>query len=235
MRKKIYKPINANTIDFTDLFNLQINDKVKVGELNQYGIVEDIYCGKNQYDYAIIKMEDDTTIEYPIINLYYKNILKDKSFYNDSKIYERKSMFLTPSEKKFYDYIKPKLPKDYEIFPQVNLQTIINIREDKRRNEDLYRNPDFCIFKEGYFRKDINGNNNYQSLKDFKPILIIEINDKRHYTKENTIKRDESVKNILDKANIEIISFKNEEITEGNKDNIIKQILNVIKKNEKED
>jgi hypothetical protein len=108
--------------------------------------------------------------------------------YNNEK-YKIKEQYLTPTEVKFGNALKKIVTPMYLIYPQVPLSQIVEkISGSKYRNE-LYRVVDFCIFNAKY-----------------KPLVVIEINDNTHNTKERYI-RDMKVKEILDKANLPIITL----------------------------
>lgn len=101
-------------------------------------------------------------------------------------LYEVKPL-LTTSELAFYTKIE-ELNNNYVIVPQVNLASIINKIHGGYQNE-LYRNIDFGIF-----------------TKDFKLLLLIELNDNTHNSHKRK-ERDLKIKKILDDCNIKILYF----------------------------
>lgn len=146
-------------------------------ELNKNGLVI-LKDGKWQFD------------KDKIITKLFKN-----SYYNPSKNYSLKENLLTKYEKILYEILLRKLEPKYIAFPQINLQTIIQT-DTFHRNDELYRNLDFCIFEK----------------ETLKPILAIELNDVSHETKEFKKKRDDSVKNILQKARLPLLTIKNDDL-----------------------
>lgn len=105
--------------------------------------------------------------------------------------YKVKSSLMTRMEKEYYATIKAILPEEgYILQPQVNLATIINKISDERFQNELYRNIDFCIFD-----------------SDFKPLVLIEINDQTHNTEKSRQARDYKVKDICQSANIPLVTF----------------------------
>lgn len=108
--------------------------------------------------------------------------------------YKLKSHYMTTTEKMFYNNFCEILKNtDYIVIPQVNLATIIDKvsnNNDIWRSE-LFHNIDFCIFN-----KDT-----------FLPVLLIEINDNRHYSDWKVRKRDEKVENICKEVNLPFIKF----------------------------
>lgn len=72
---------------------------------------------------------------------------------------------MTNAEKDFYQKLKP-LEKKYKIIPQVNLGAIIEKKSSIKYRNELFRNIDYGIF-----------------TKDFKLLLLIELNDSSHIEK----------------------------------------------------
>lgn len=102
-------------------------------------------------------------------------------------IYKKRNL-MTTTELNFYNKFQ-ELEQEYKIVPQLNLGTIVEKQNKGYRNE-LFKNIDFAIFS-----------------KDFKELLLlIELNDETH-NKSNRRKRDKTVKEICNKANIKLITF----------------------------
>lgn len=98
---------------------------------------------------------------------------------------------MTKYEKYFYDIlIELEDELGVKIHPQVNLATILHKETNNRYISELFRNIDFTIF-----------NKDYNEL-----ILLIEINDNTHNSKDRII-RDKKVDIILDNADIKLIKF----------------------------
>ncbi len=95
--------------------------------------------------------------------------------------------FLTHTEYNFYQKIS-SLESNYRIIPQVNLASIVN-KKGKRFQNELFRNIDFGIF-----------------TKDFKLLLLIELNDSTHQ-QINRRDRDLKVQKILNDCGIKLIKF----------------------------
>ena len=108
---------------------------------------------------------------------------------NLDNVYVLKKSLLTNTEKKYFECFKTILPDCYIIQPQINLATVIDKISPSRYQSELFRNIDFGVF-------DLN----------YKPLLMIEINDSTH----NTFKRadrDVKVADICSKAGLPLISF----------------------------
>ena len=105
----------------------------------------------------------------------------------DSRYYLKDSL-LTNSEKEYFRVIDAYFGKDYRVLPQINLASVIE-KEGQGFRTELFRNVDFGIF-------DYN----------FRPILLIEINDNTHFRKDRQ-ERDESVAAILKKARLPLVTF----------------------------
>lgn len=104
-------------------------------------------------------------------------------------LYELKSSLMTDNEKEYYKCIKEVIPEGYSVQPQVNLASFIVKKDHSRFQNELYRNVDFLIIDE-----------------NFKPILIIEINDQTHFKHERKV-RDEKVEKICEEAGIPLMKL----------------------------
>lgn len=173
------------------------------------------YCGEECY-YELCKSCYDLSKEDLIIKNedgeWIKNVIKgnEYKFYDKTKRYSVKDNVLNNTEKRFYEYVKKNLKKKYTITPQVNLQTIIDT-DTNTRNDELYRNIDFCIFR----------------TKGYVPLLAIELNGRQHYSDTFWIERDKSIQKILESANLKLITIKNEELRIDKR--LIRKIYNKIK------
>lgn len=150
------------------------------GEITKYELCKDCYTlAKENF---IIKNDK---------GIWIKNVRKDNEykFYNENKEYKLKQEIMNEWEMRVYNLIKNNLPKKYSIIPQVNLQSIITTNSNKR-NDELYRNVDFAVFHS----------------KNFMPFLIIELNGQQHYTNEYYKERDKSVKQILEKVRLPLLT-----------------------------
>lgn len=127
------------------------------------------------------------------------------------KRYTKKESLLTDCEKHFYNVLNKNFNDNFNIIPQVPLSAIIS-KEKEYQNEyqnELNRIIDFGIF----------------SKTGFKPLLLIEINDKSHLQK-NRKQRDLKVNQICKEADIKLITFwTNYENTESY---IVKRIKEVL-------
>ncbi len=172
------------------------------GELTNYELCRDCYnLAKEE---IIIKNEKGVWV---------KNIRKgnEYKFYDENKEYVLKNEIMNEFEMRVYNIIKSSIPKRYSIIPQVNLQSIISTNSNKR-NDELYRNVDFALF---YSKK-------------FIPFLIIELNGQQHYTNAYNIERDKSVKQILDKVKLPLLTIDVKDIKVINDSSIRKLIKKVI-------
>lgn len=111
--------------------------------------------------------------------------------YNKNQ-YTTKTTLITECENKFYKILKDNFNDKYEIHPQIPLSSII---EKHKTFENQYQNELYRIIDFGIFSKDT-----------LKPLLLIEVNDKTHKTKERR-ERDSKIKEICDIANIELMTF----------------------------
>lgn len=108
---------------------------------------------------------------------------------SEEYLYSLKSKLITKSEQAYFEAIKASLPEGYNLFPQINLASFIVRTDDARYHNELFRNVDFLVTDEEY-----------------KPRIVIEINDQSHLEKERR-ERDEKVKSICDEAGIPLIKL----------------------------
>lgn len=143
-----------------------------------------------------------------------KNIVKgnEYKFFDPNKEYFLKQDILNEWEMRFFNLIRKKLPLKYTIIPQVNLQSIISTNTNTR-NDELYRNVDFALFYS----------------KTFKPFLIIELNGQQHYTNDYNKERDKSVKAILDRVQVPLLTIDIKDIKRLQDNSIQKIMSKVIK------
>ena len=121
-----------------------------------------------------------------------KNIRKgnEYKFYDEQKKYFLKTNLLNEFEMRYFNIIRKHISKKYLIIPQVNLQTIIDTDSNKRNNE-LYRNVDFVMYK----------------AKTYTPFLVIELNGQQHYNNEYVKERDKSVRKILNLVQLPLLTI----------------------------
>lgn len=104
-------------------------------------------------------------------------------------LYEKKVSLISKSEQKYYEVIKASVPKDYCVFPQINLSSFIDRVDDARYRNELFRNVDFLITDPNY-----------------SPMVVVEINDQTHLNSDRK-ERDEKVRKICEEAGIPIVKF----------------------------
>jgi hypothetical protein len=103
--------------------------------------------------------------------------------------YFAKPFFMTDCERNYYDALREVAGDGYIIHPQVNLASVVEKNSDAKYRNELFRNVDFGIFD-----------------KDYKLIVLIEINDATHNHADRR-ERDERVRDICKEAGIPIIMF----------------------------
>lgn len=145
---------------------------------------------------------------YKILCFLFPNVFQMVPIKEDAKITYISKNLLTKNEILFYNKIK-KIENygKYIVLPQINLASIIN-KDAKYRNE-LFRNIDYGIF-------------NYE----YKPLLLIELNDKTHKYKKRR-KRDIKINELCQKANLKLITFYSSYSNEENY--VINRILSKLK------
>lgn len=104
-------------------------------------------------------------------------------------LYNPKKTLITKSEQRYYQVILSVLKDNYYVFPQINLATFISKADKKKYHNELFRNVDFLV-----------------TDKEYKPLFVIEINDKTHNEPARR-ERDEKVKKICAEAGIPLVTF----------------------------
>ena len=102
-------------------------------------------------------------------------------------LYEVKPSIVTANEKQYLAAIQNSVGNEYYVLPQVSLAAIINRTDAARYRNELFRNVDFLV-------TDLN----------YKPRLIVEINDQTHNTPDRR-KRDERVAQICEEAGMPLL------------------------------
>lgn len=102
--------------------------------------------------------------------------------------YVVKDSLMTQTEYDYFKIINSYFGADYLILPQINLAAVIDKVGEGYRTE-LFRNADFGVFDYNY-----------------RPILLIEINDNTHFRKDR-IERDKKVNEICKKAKLPLVTF----------------------------
>ena len=121
----------------------------------------------------------------------------DNKMYQEGKLYVRRGL-LSKKERLVFDVVEKHLSKDYVVYPQGNLQAFIFTPNNKKCNDELFRNVDFVIY-----HKD-----------NLSPVIGIEVNDPRHDYDEYVKRRDVSVGKILECINVDFEFIKNSEVDE---------------------
>lgn len=105
-------------------------------------------------------------------------------------VFTKKEKLVTDNEKRFLDVIYKAMEivygKDFRVFPQVALSSIIQKKATKWRSE-LFRSVDFLV-----------------TSLDYRPLVVIEINDQSHDNKSR-IKRDNNLRAICREAELPIL------------------------------
>jgi len=116
-------------------------------------------------------------------------ILRYIAYKKSKPEYEVKQSLMSETEIQYYNILVALLGEEYLIYPQINLATVIDKKYPKGFRTELFRNADFGVF-------DCN----------FKPVLLIEINDNSHFRKDR-VERDERVLEICKSARLPLVTF----------------------------
>jgi very-short-patch-repair endonuclease len=121
------------------------------------------------------------------------NVEKIKAMYQ----YNAKKFLLTPSEHQFYDALGQAVGKDYRIFAQVHLPTIVDHKVVGQNWKAAFSH--------------INGKSVDFVLCDkdnISPLLAIELDDKSH-ERPDRIERDTEVERVLKQAGVPLLRIEN--------------------------
>jgi len=170
------------------------------------------YSGKINLCQECLNLAKEGYILY-INGKWIKNVKKgnEYKFYDETKTYTLKTTFLNKYELDFYNIVRHSLKSKFTIIPQVNLQTIVST-DTNTRNDELFRQLDFVIY--------------YAEI--FVPFLAIELNGQQHYTNEYWKERDKSVKSILDKIGLPLLTIDIKDLKNMTKKDIQTLITKVI-------
>ncbi len=102
--------------------------------------------------------------------------------------YVVKESLMTKTEYEYFKIINAYFGDEYLVIPQINLAAVIDKIGEGYRTE-LFRNADFGVFDYNY-----------------RPILLIEINDNTHFRKDR-MERDKKVAEICKKARLPLVTF----------------------------
>lgn len=144
---------------------------------------------KNYFDYSKYNMEEITkSLDAIIANRQIHN--KEIEYKCEEQKYKAKESIISKTEEYFWKILKSLYEDKYIITPQVNLATIIDKTKDNYYRNDLFRNIDFVIF----------------TKIDYKPKVLIEINDATHNEPKRQY-RDIKIKEIIKEAGYPLITF----------------------------
>ncbi len=124
--------------------------------------------------------------------------------------YKKKASLMSESEKILYANLLVAVGKEYDIFPQIALLSLVDkITQASYRNE-LFRIVDFAVC----------------NRTSGAPMLVIELNDASH-NREDRKARDEKVKCILERAGLPLLTLTLDEIYAPD---LKKKVFSAIKK-----
>ena len=172
------------------------SNNIKVTDIKINKTEESINTKPNEPNFILINKEEPKINNQQTYNIQREYSIKinkniNNNYTKTNKTYEKKSL-LTDFEKYFYNILKNNFEYKYIVQAQIPLNQII----EKHKNNnweyanELNRTIDFGLFDK----------------TTLEPILMIEINDKTH-KQAKRYKRDIKVRNILNEANIPLLTF----------------------------
>lgn len=174
----LYGKIKTNTIR-----SLSMKCKVCGVESGKYPLCRS--CNIKKEKGEIIKCEKCGNWHYTKAPCPIPTLVTDDGKY----LYDIRKTLISKSEQGFFNAIKSSIPDGYQVFPQINLASIIDRTDDARFHNELFRNVDFLV-----------------TDTEYTPKFIIEINDQTHLNNERK-ERDEKVQKICEEAGIPILKL----------------------------
>jgi len=109
--------------------------------------------------------------------------------------FSKKSSIMRQDERLFFDFLMKLYGEKYFIFPQVRLAAILDVKNDVKDHDNLYRLIDHLSLDFVIFDKTA-----------MSPLIAVELNGKSHM-QFNRRNRDQKVINVLTKAGIQFIAI----------------------------
>lgn len=114
--------------------------------------------------------------------------------------FSKKSSLMRADERKFFDILMKIYGNTYYIYPQVRLAAILDVQNDVKDHDNLYRQIDHLSLDFVLFDKAM-----------MSPLVAIELNGKSHL-QFNRRNRDQKVESVLTKAGIRFLAVPVSEI-----------------------
>lgn len=109
--------------------------------------------------------------------------------------FSKKLSIMRSDERQFFDVLMKLYGDTYYVYPQVRLAAILDVKNDVKDHDNLYRQIDHLSLDFVLFDKTA-----------MSPLVAIELNGKSHlqFSRRN---RDQKIESVLTKAGIRFISF----------------------------
>jgi hypothetical protein len=157
----------------------------------------------NFFNIGVISFLVAIIVVFGFIALYYRDKYNKEQdelldLANTNNLFSKKSAVMRDDERKLFDILMNLYSDKYFIFPQVNLTTVLQVKEEVKDHDNLYReianrSLDYVFF-------DRIG---------MSPILAIELNGESHwYT--NRKNRDLEIEHILTNAGVKFLAIEKE-------------------------
>lgn len=108
--------------------------------------------------------------------------------------FSKKPSIMRTDERQFFDILVKLYGDKYYIYPQVRLAAILDVKNDVKDHDNLYRLIDHLSLDFVLFDKEI-----------MSPVIAIELNGKSHL-QFNRRNRDQKVESVLTKAGIKFLA-----------------------------
>ena len=130
-------------------------------------------------------------------------------------MYGKKEYLMTHNERKFYRRLFDAVGKDYLIFPQLHLDTLLDYKIRGQGYNGAYKS--IRQYSVDYALCDVN----------LRIVCAIELDDPTHNQPER-MKRDRAVEYVLDRANLPLVRIRSDEYISS--DDIVQRIDLCIKR-----
>jgi len=126
--------------------------------------------------------------------------------------FSKKPSIMRPDERRFFDILMKLYGDKYYIYPQVRIAAILDVKNDVKDHDNLYRLIDHLSLDFVLFDKEA-----------MSPIIAIELNGKSHL-QFNRRNRDQKIESVLTKAGIRFLSI---QVVNQYDENVLKQQINL--------
>jgi hypothetical protein len=167
---------------------------------------------------SIISILIGLIIVFAYIAIYFRDkFLKTKDEYldlADSKgFFTKKLSIMRIDERRIFNILVKYYNEQYYVFPQVRLSDILEVKNDLKDHDNLYREIDHRSIDFVIFDKD-----------NVAPLIAVELNGKSHF-QLNRRNRDQKIENLLTKIGVKFLTIN---VSDNKSESEIKQKIDEL-------